>query len=143
MMKSTMAVASILLLSLWGIKPASADDLTGASTLLCSSSWATVCVSDEVCESGAPWGWNIPQFVEIDIDKKLLSTTEASGENRSTPAEVLRRGEGRILIQGEELGRAFSIFISEKTGSLSSVIAAEDLTVSVFGACTPTATRKQ
>lgn len=142
MMKIRPVLLSILLMSSWGINTAVADDLSGASTLLCSSSWATVCVSDEICESGAPWGWNIPQFVEIDFEKKLLRTTVASDENRSTPAEVMRRGEGRILVQGEELGRAFSMFISEKTGSLSSVIASEDMTVSVFGACTPIATGK-
>ena len=136
-MKVTLIVASILALSLLGARPAIADDLSGASALLCSSSWATVCTSDEFCESGAPWGWDIPQFVEVDIKKKLLSTTKASGENRSTPAEVLRTDNGRILIQGEELGRAFSIFISEQTGTMSSVIAGENMTVSVFGACTP------
>lgn len=142
-MRISMAVTSILILSLWGVKPAAADNLTGANVLLCSSSWATVCVSDEVCESGAPWGWNIPQFVEIDIKKKLLRTTEASGEDRSTTADVLHQENGRILIQGEELGRAFSIFISEETGSSTSVIAAEDISVSVFGACTPIAKGKR
>ena len=54
-----------------------------------------------------------------------------------TPAEVLRRENGVIVIQGMELGRAFSIVVSENLGSMSASIAAEDLTVSVFGACTP------
>jgi hypothetical protein len=56
--------------------PALADDLTGATALLCSSSWANVCTADEVCESGPPWGWNIPQFIEMDLEEKILSTTE-------------------------------------------------------------------
>jgi hypothetical protein len=72
----------------------------------------------------------------------MLSTTEASGENRTTPAEVLRRENGVIVIQGMELGRAFSIVVSEDLGSMSASIAAEDLTVSVFGACTPLQTRR-
>ena len=117
--------------------PALADDLAGATAVLCSSSWAAVCTSDEVCESGPPWAWNIPQFLELDLETKMLSTTEASGENRTTPVEVVRREEGLIFVQGMEHGRAFSIVVSENTGSMSAVIAAEDLTVSGFGACTP------
>jgi hypothetical protein len=101
-----------------------------------------VCTGDQECESGPPWVWNIPQFVEVDLETKMLSTTEASGENRTTPAEVLRRENGVIVIQGMELGRAFSIVVSEDLGSMSASIAAEDLTVSVFGACTPLQTRR-
>ena len=108
--------------------------------LLCSSSWATVCTADEICESGPPWGWNIPQFVEVDLEGKILSTTEASGENRTTPVEVIRREDGVIFIQGIELGRAFSVVVSEDTGRLSAVIAGQDLTISIFGACTPVRT---
>jgi hypothetical protein len=117
--------------------PAQADDLSGATKLLCSSSWATVCTADEICESGPPWGWNIPQFVEVDLEGKTLSTTEASGENRTTPVEVIRREDGVIFIQGIELGRAFSVVVSEDTGRQSAVIAGQDLTISIFGACTP------
>jgi hypothetical protein len=117
--------------------PALADDLSGATELLCSSSWASVCTADEVCESGPPWGWNIPQFVEVDLEGKMLSTTEASGENRTTPIEVLRREDGLIFIQGIENGRAFSIVVSEETGRASGAIAADDLSISFFGACTP------
>ena len=119
--------------------PAMADDLTGATALVCSSSWANVCTADEVCESGPPWGWNIPQFVEVDLEEKTLSTTEASGENRLSPAEVLVRDDGLIFIQGREYGRAFSIVISEATGRMSASIAAEDVSISIFGACTPLA----
>ncbi len=96
-----------------------------------------VCTSDEECESGPPWAWNIPQFIEVDLEAKVLSTTEASGEERTSPADVLRREDGVIFIQGMELGRAFSIVISEDIGSMSGAIAADELTVSVFGACTP------
>ncbi len=119
--------------------PAMADDLTGATALLCSSAWANVCTADEVCESGPPWSWNIPQFVEVDLEEKTVSTTEASGENRLSPLEVLVRDDGLIFIQGREHGRAFSFVISEATGRMSASIAAEDVSISVFGACTPLA----
>ena len=136
MMSGAFALA-IAILAAPAVAVAVADDLKGAAALLCSSSWAMVCTSDEQCHSGPPWAWNIPQFVEVDLEAQTLSTTEASGENRTTPAEVLRREDGLIFIQGIELGRAFSIVVAEDIGSMSAVIAGEDLSVSVFGACTP------
>jgi len=136
-MSNRSALAGLTFLILLGAVPSSADDLSDATALLCSSSWATVCTADEVCETGPPWAWNIPQFVEVDVVGKTLSTTEASGENRTTPTDVLRREDGLIFIQGMEQGRAFSIVVSETTGRASGAIAADDFSVSFFGACTP------
>jgi hypothetical protein len=117
--------------------PAQADDLSEASAVLCSTSTAVVCTVDGSCESGPPWAWNVPDFVEIDLQARQLRATEASGEHRVTPVEVLRREAGLILLQGMEKGRAFSVVISEDIGGLSAAIVREDLTVNVFGSCTP------
>jgi hypothetical protein len=86
-----------------------------------------------------PWNLNIPQFIQVNLKDKTLSTTKASGENRSTPIRNLVREEGKIFLQGVELGRAFSFVIDEKSGMLSVAVAREGITVSVFGACTPLA----
>ena len=57
--------------------------------------------------------------------------------NRATPIKNLHREDGLIFLQGVEMGRAFSFVIQEETGDLSAAVAREDVTVSVFGACTP------
>jgi hypothetical protein len=114
-----------------------ADDLTGADKFLCTVVQATRCGSDAVCDSGPPWKWNIPQFIEIDLAAKQLRTTKASGENRATPIKNLERSNGALALQGVEAGRAFSFVIVEETGELSVAVATPDFTTSVFGACTP------
>ena len=119
------------------VAPAPGDDFSEATALLCSSSWATVCTADEVCESGPPWSWNIPQFVVIDLANKLLQTTVASGENRETPITTLVREDGHIFIQGIEAGRAFSFVIHEASGELIAATASTLSATSVFAACTP------
>ena len=86
-MKELVMAGALTLATAILVAPAPGDDLSEATELLCSSSWATVCTADEVCESGPPWSWNIPQFVKVDLQTKTLSTTEASGENRTTPAD--------------------------------------------------------
>jgi len=122
--------------------PAAADDLKGAQSLLCTPLEATLCSDDADCVSESPWDLNIPQFVEIDLKAKRMSTTKASGEDRSTPMRTVEREDGVIYIQGIEGGRAFSFVISESTGALYVAVARDGKSVSIFGACTPLAASK-
>ena len=116
---------------------AAADDVTGQQALLCTAVQATLCTDDGECVIENPWDLNIPQFLELNLKDKTVSTTKASGENRTTPIRALLREDGLIILQGVEGGRAFSFVITEKTGLLSAAVARDRQTVSVFGACTP------
>ena len=116
---------------------ARADDLTGQSRFLCSAMQTSICYIDGECESGPAWSWDVPQFIEVDLDKKQLSTTKASGESRSSPIVNFKRDEGQIVLQGYENKRAFSFLIDEKTGWATVAIARREVAVTVFGACTP------
>jgi hypothetical protein len=116
---------------------ASADDLTGSDRFLCTPIQATLCVEDGECAVDLPWNVNIPQFIEVDLEARRLATTEASGENRQTPIEHLRRVDGNIVFHGFEMGRAFSWVIDEASGRVTAAIATDGISVSIFGACTP------
>ncbi len=115
-----------------------ADDLTGENQFLCSASSVIVCLDDGSCASAMPWELNVPQFINVDVKKKSLSTTEASDNPRRTTVDNLKRSEGRIYLQGVERGRAYTFVIDEETGFLTVGVARDGLTVSVFGACTTT-----
>src|SRR5262245_20202359 len=114
-----------------------ADDLKGASSFLCSAQTVSVCNPEYDCSSGPASTWNVPQFIQVDLDAKRLSTTKTSGQNRSTPIENLQKREGHIYLQGIENGRAFSIRIEESSGELSAAVARDGVVVAVFGVCTP------
>ena len=116
---------------------AAADDLKGAQSLLCTAVDASLCTDDGNCVLANPADLNIPEFVQVNLIEKMLSTTKASGENRTTPIRTLERGDGAIFIQGLEQGHAFSFVISESTGTLSAAVALDGQAVSIFGACTP------
>jgi hypothetical protein len=113
------------------------DDVTGRDRILCTAVEANLCSAGGECASEPPWNLNIPQFLEINLKDKVIATTKASGENRSSPIRTLQREGGLILFQGIQEGRAFSFVIEEKTGLASVAVAREGLTVSIFGACTP------
>ena len=114
-----------------------ADDLAGVEKLLCASSYVNVCTIGGDCDAGTPENWNMPVFVEIDLDNELLSTTAASGESRTTAIDRLTRMDGQIFLQGIQGGVAFSIVIAELTGDLSLAMATDGETATGFGACTP------
>lgn len=131
----SMACLGMLVMS---FPPPFADNVTGARDLLCTSVQATVCGTDGDCEIGPPWNWDIPQFIEIDLDDKMLRSTKASGENRETAIKNMQQTDGILFLQGIQRGRAFSFVIEESSGMMSTAIAADGRTISVFGACTTT-----
>ena len=134
-MKRTSLLISLMILSTF--VAALADDLTGVNKALCAPARVTICTEYGDCNSTLPWEVNVPQFIEIDLKKKRLATTEASGENRQTPIARVEREDGFIYLQGIEDGRAFSFVINEATGLASIAVARQDFTVTGFGACTP------
>ena len=119
-----------------------ADDLSNQQLLLCTAVTAMHCLDEGECKVDVPWNLNIPQFLVVNLEKKTLSTTKASGENRSTPIRSVLREGGQIVLQGFEGGRAFSFVIDESSGLLSVGVATDGKVVSVFGACTPLAQEK-
>ena len=129
--------ALILMVLIFPAPTVSADDLAESDRFLCVPVQATLCIEDGECAVELPWNVNIPQFIEVDLEAKRLATTTASGLNRETPIEHLRRSDGTIVFHGFEMGRAFSWVIDEVTGHVTAAVATDGLAVSVFGACTP------
>jgi hypothetical protein len=117
--------------------PARADDLTGAGKFLCAAKSVSACCDDGECATGTAAELNLPEFVEVDLTAKHVSTTKASGLGRKSPIDGLKRADGKIVFYGLENGRAFSFLVAEDTGELSATIAAEGCSVTVFGSCTP------
>lgn len=115
---------------------AAADDLRGVDRLLCATAAVIVCAEEVECFTIPAWEIDVPEFVVIDLDGKMLSTTKASQQNRSTPIAAISRADGNIYLQGIEGGRAFSFVIHEETGHVTVAVSRDGLTVTVFGACT-------
>lgn len=136
MSKRVLTLCGLAVALLVAVTPtAVADDLTGANRLLCSVVTVSRCYVDG-CMDDTPDGALVPQFVVIDLGAKVVSTTPASGQNRSTPIESVRRQGGLVVLQGLENGRAFSFVIAEKSGNATVAIAREDLVLAVSAACT-------
>lgn len=114
-----------------------ADDLSGSDRFLCSIGEVTMCTVDWECETDLPSRFNIPDFIEFDLEAGLLKTTEASHENRQTPILYITREDGLIVLQGLEMGRAFSFNIDEVSGVLTASASKPGQFSGAFGVCTP------
>ena len=129
-------IAALVLALLFAF-PLAADMLTDTDRMLCVPGPVFHCVADGDCKSELPEDENVPEFIEVDLKRKTLATTRASGENRSTPIQSQQRAAGYIYLQGVENGRTFSMVMSENTGDLTFVVATDGETATMFGGCTP------
>lgn len=120
-----------------GAGQALADNLEGTDQFLCAPVEAILCTADGICEGSAPAELQIPQFVILDLKRKLLTTTPASAQNRSTPILLVERADGLIVLQGTQMERAFTLLVDEVSGRASLATVADSVIVNVFGACTP------
>jgi hypothetical protein len=114
-----------------------ADNLTGSTRFVCTSWAAARCTADGVCESAPPWKLNIPDFVRLDLGAKVIATTAAASEDRTTQIERTQRANGLIVLNGMQGQRAWSWVINEASGEGTLTISSEGDGVTIFSACTP------
>jgi hypothetical protein len=131
MKKLAIACAALLASSV-----AMSENLEGVDDLLCAAAHVQICFKNEECFSAAPRELSIPDFVVIDTKKKSVSTTKASGLNRSSPFSSVERSNGVIFLQGMEGQRTFSFVIEEDSGHMTVAVVRDGFSVSVFGVCT-------
>ena len=136
-MRTPTSVYVMALLAISLALPAAADDVTGQTKMLCSTVRVKECFADGGCVEGPPETWNIPRFTRIDLDEMTLTTTEASGQNLSTPIERVERDGDDIALQGAENGKAFSFLLEADNGTATVAIALEGSVLAGFGYCTP------
>jgi hypothetical protein len=117
--------------------PALSDEVTDANRMLCASGPVSHCVEGIGCNSADPEDENIPEFIEVDLKRKTLAATQASGMERSTSIQHQSQSEGNIYLQGLENGRLYSLVIAQISGDLSFTVTANGETATMFGCCTP------
>ena len=111
-----------------------AEDLSGAKKLLCSPVQASECRRDG-CSTGPAWDMDFPPFVEIDLKGKSINTTPSSGDKRTTKIDSVKRDGDLIVLQGYEMGRAYSMVITESSGFATMGITLDDAGVVIFASC--------
>ncbi len=107
-------------------------DFDGSKRLICATVDAHACDPGETCLRGLPDDIGVPRFMRIDFADKTIA-----GPKRTTQIRYLDNSADQILMQGTELGYAWTVVIDKTDGTLSMSLLNRDDTYTVFGYCTP------
>jgi hypothetical protein len=107
-------------------------DFDGSKPLICSTMEAQDCAAGETCSRELPDALGLPNFIRIDFAKQAIV-----GPKRTTAIKTLERSPSQVLMQGTELGFAWTLVLDATSGRLSASYLNGDNAVLAFGACTP------
>jgi len=113
-----------------------AGDFDGSKPLLCAIIEEFDCTPGDECLSGTAESINIPQFLKIDFKEKVISGKREDGKVRSTTVRKTERVDGKMILQGIQNGKAWSMVLTEATGKMTITAADDQVGFVVFGACT-------
>jgi hypothetical protein len=123
-------LAALPLLAL-GAAPAGAGDFDGSRVLICAPVQAFDCAAGEDCGKGLPDEIGAPAFMRIDVPNKAVM-----GPKRTTSILFVDKSDAQLLLQGTELGYAWSIAVDRETGRMTATLANRENAIVLFGACT-------
>jgi hypothetical protein len=112
-----------------------AADFDGSKPLLCATIETFECGSGIECQRGTSQSINLPQFLKIDFKDKKISGTRESGEVLTTKIENMERSDGKLVLQGTENNKGWSMLINEATGKMTITASDDQVGFVVFGAC--------
>jgi len=99
--------------------------------MLCAVQQVLDCEADN-CERTSAAEAQVPPFVRIDVQKRLLSSIDGA---RTSPIAQTNRTNGRLMLQGMQDQRTWGMVINEKTGGMWATIGEDDGAIVVSGAC--------
>jgi hypothetical protein len=131
-MTTTLRRTALAITGLCAAACAFGADFDGSKPLLCATVDAHTCDPGQVCLSSLPADIGAPQFLRIDFTKKTVV-----GPERTTQIRFMESGERQILLQGLELGLAWTIALDKMDGTMTVSLINRDDAFVLFGACTP------
>lgn len=114
-----------------------AEDFDGSKPLLCATIEVFECQPGEQCSETTIESVNIPQFVTFDFKEKTISGTLPDNTAKTAKIEAQTVMDGKLVLQGAQNGRGWSIVIAEDTGKMALTASDDQAGFVVFGACIP------
>jgi hypothetical protein len=113
-----------------------AAEFDGSAPMLCAVIDVVECDRGAGCESLEAADIGLPPFLRVDVSGKALEATDGSGRKTPIHSSTLVKERERLLVQGGEQGRAWSVVIAQKTGAMTAAIVDHHGGFLISGACT-------
>ncbi len=107
----------------------------GSVPLLCAPIQVIECGVGDDCHRGTADSMNIPQFLKIDFEEKIIRAADES--EKKAMIKSLEHVDGKLILQGMQNGRGWTLVISEDSGKMSATVSDDQVGFVLFGACTP------
>lgn len=133
---NSIAGAVVALLLCLASGPAMSAALDGSSSLICASMNVVACTEDG-CQQGEAKSFELPDFMVLDVEQKVIRATHFSGVKEVSPVKNMETSGSQLIVQGVEEGHGWIMSIHNETGALSATVTGETISFIVFGACTP------
>jgi hypothetical protein len=111
-----------------------AGPFDGSVPLLCAVQDVMECGPGGDCQRRTLDAVNFPPFLVVDVGAQSMAADD--GSNRTAPIQHIERADGRVILQGGQMGRAWSAVIAQDTGRLSAGVLDQQGAFVLFGACT-------
>lgn len=121
----------MLLAGLLGTGAFAATTVDGSRRATCATEELRDCVAGSECLNGLPAEYGAPTSLRIDFRGRQIL-----GEHRNTRIRDFERKDGQLLLQGRELGYAWTLGIDEKTGEMTMSLVNREGAFVLFGRCT-------
>ena len=117
-----------------GMLPAATDaaPMDGSTPLLCALSSVVECARGGSCDRSSTDEAQVPPFVRIDVQQKMLSSVDGA---RTSPITAVQSVNGRLMLQGMQNERVWGAVVNEQTGQMSATIGEDDGAIFISGAC--------
>lgn len=107
-------------------------DFDGSKRLICAPVQAMDCAVADECVKGLPEAVGAPAFMRIDLASKTVS-----GAQRASTVQFVDKSSDQLLLQGIELGYAWTIAIDQASGRMVVTLVNRDGAFVLSGSCTP------
>ena len=125
-----------LMVGLAGL-PSLAQEKENLKPMVCAAIETYDCGFGEDCARGSASDVNLPIFLGIDFEKKMITGTMDDGSVRTTEIQRMEQLAGGIIIQGVQDGLGFSLSYNMSTKKITGAVSGDQVGFVIFGACKP------
>ena len=116
--------------------PAWAATFDGSTEVICAFMDAIECTSDGNCSQGDADDVSLADFMRIDFKKKRMLLLDEERRGETTAINRIEKLEDRLILQGIEATRGWSLSIDQETGDFVFTVSGQGSGFVVFGECT-------
>jgi hypothetical protein len=114
---------------------ASAGAISGKADLVCASVNVVGCTGTD-CMQGQAHTFELPDFMFVDVKRKLVHASNDSGEEVSSPIKNFEVTDDAIILQGIEDHRGWTLGIERDKGKMTLSSTGPAVSFMIFGNCT-------